>query len=88
MNTLESSRKRWKKRALIFREAYLEADFKNLAYELQLMNYKANGVHQVIQMQNGKLREKLLEVCRERNELRAKLKEQQNENAKNVRCRH
>lgn len=66
---------RWKKRAVIFQQAYKDADFKNLAYEIQLMNYKANGIHKVIEIQNNSLREKLWEVSKERNALKAILSE-------------
>ena len=65
---------KWRKRAWRFRDAYHEQFGVAQALEIQKMQLEAYGTDRTLLLQNESLRKKLLEVCRERNELQDRLR--------------
>lgn len=64
---VEAELDKWKRRAMLFQEAYKEASFENTGLHIQLMDLRAHGADQVTARQNQSLREKLTAACYERN---------------------
>lgn len=65
----------WERRTKAFQEGYRDKSFEVTALEIQIMDLKANGVDKVTARNNESFKTKLLGVCVERNELRARVAE-------------
>jgi hypothetical protein len=66
---------KWKRRAKLFQAAYTDYKFEAFNLNLQQMQLEADGAGRVLIMQRDALKNKMLEVCRERNVLRAENKD-------------
>lgn len=69
------ARDRWERRARAFQDGYRDKSFEVTALEIQLMDLRAHGVDKVTARNNQSLKDKMLAVCVERNELRERVKE-------------